>query len=153
MRDDNWKNIFAAFEDTPIILVIGGPFASLIDSSVAPMFHWADNQFLWDLYHLGAAGFCSVAFYFFSVLKKTTRDVNPRAVDVLIFFLLVVLGEGIARESLTFMGCMPLFVACGYVSAATRAAEQHTGSGGRSPRRAHRRRSTVVPLGSTPSTL
>ncbi len=38
--------------------------------------------------------------------------------DVIVICLLFVIGEGIVRESLTFMGCLPLFLACGYVSAA-----------------------------------
>ncbi len=118
MRDDNWRNILSAFATTPLILIIGGPFASLLDSSVAPMFHWADNQFLWDLYHLGIAGFLGVGFYFFVVVKKSSTRGDPRAMDALILFLLLVIGEGIARESLTFMSCGPVFVACGYVSAA-----------------------------------
>lgn len=155
MRDENWKNMFAAFNDAPIIMAIGGPFASLLDSNVAPMFHWADNQFLWDLYHLGAAGFCAIAFYFFSVLKRAGREVNPRAVDVLIFFLLFVLGEGIARESLTFMGCMPLFLACGFVSAGSRAAERNAaGRIGETPSgQVRRRRRSLSPLGPKPPSL
>lgn len=31
----------------------------------------------------------------------------------MILYLLFVMGEAIARESMTFIGCMPLFVACG----------------------------------------
>jgi hypothetical protein len=119
MRDENWSNMLDAFEQEPIILVIGGPFASLLDTRISPMFHWADNQFLWDAYHLGLAGEVAIAFYFFRVLWKARETSRPRAVDVVVICLLFVVGEGIARESLTFLGCLPLFVACGYASAAS----------------------------------
>jgi hypothetical protein len=134
MRDQNWSNMLDAFEEEPIILVIGGPYASLLDTRISPMFHWADNQFLWDAYHLGLAGEAAIAFYFFRVLWRSRESSQPRAVDVLVLCLLFVVGEGIARESLTFMGCMPLFVACGYVSGATTAIRH------RSERPSHSRR-------------
>ena len=117
MRDTYWVQMLAAFRHSPIILVIGGPFASLLDHSIARMFHWADNQFLWNLYHLGIAGFLGVAFYFFRVLQVADEWSEPHIFDTLILFLLLVLGEGIARESLTFMGCVALFITCGYVIA------------------------------------
>ena len=117
MRDENWSNLLGALEQQPIILVAGGPVSSLLDSKVAPMFHWADNQFLWDIYHLGIAGALAIAFYFFKVLPGSDRE-SP-ATDIVILCLIFVVGEGIARESLTFMGCMPLFAACGYVSASS----------------------------------
>lgn len=139
MRDDNWRNILAAFENTPLILIIGGPFATLLDSSVAPMFHWADNQYLWDMYHLGVAGFLAIAFYFFRVLKDADRS-SPKAMDAMVFFLLLVMGEGIARESLTFMGCAPLFVACGYVNAASQAEGQSRSRSRRREQRHSRRK-------------
>lgn len=137
MRDGYWVQMLAAFQHTPIILVIGGPFASLLDGSVSRMFHWADNQILWNLYHLGIAGFLGVAFYFFRVLQVADEWSEPRIFDALILFLLLVLGEGIARESLTFMGCVALFIVCGYVIASDRF-EQYRPS--RRRRGLHRRR-------------
>jgi len=121
MRDDNWDNLQTALEQEPIILVTGAPIGALIDSRIAPMFHWADNQILWDIYHLGLAGALAIAFYFFRVMWVGRAIPQFRAMDVLILCLLFVLGEGVARESLTFMGCMPLFVACGYSTAASAA--------------------------------
>jgi hypothetical protein len=135
MRDQNWSNMLDAFEEEPIILVIGGPYASLLDTRITPMFHWADNQFLWDAYHLGLAGEAAIAFYFFRVLWRSRESSQPRAVDVVVLCLLFVVGEGIARESLTFMGCMPLFVACGYVSATTTGARHQSERHSRSRRR------------------
>ncbi len=117
MRDSYWVQMLAAFGHSPIILILGGPFASLLDHSIGPMFHWADNQFLWNLYHLGIAGSLGMAFYFFRVLQAADNWSEPHVFDALILFLLFVMGEGIARESLTFMGCVGLFVACGYVIA------------------------------------
>lgn len=140
MRDDNWTNILAAFEQDPIILVIGGPIASEIDSGIAPMFHWADNQFLWDAYHLGIAGALAIAFYFFRVLWMGRNNDDFAGMDVIVICLLFVIGEGIARESLTFMGCMPLFLACGYVSADS-AAERYDDE---SPKPRRRRRRKVL---------
>ncbi len=144
MRDDNWTNIQAAFEQEPIILVIGGPIASLLDTRIAPMFHWADNQFLWDTYHLGLAGAVAIAFYFFRVLWISRPGVQARGTDVIVLCLLFVIGEGIARESLTFMGCMPLFIACGYVSAATAAAVAEAAESATRPRSRRRRRTRAI---------
>jgi hypothetical protein len=124
MRDENWTNILTAFDQAPIILVTGGPVASLIDSNIAPMFHWADNQFLWDAYHLGIAGSLAIVFYLYRAVRAGVRSGRTHALDVLVICMLFVIGEGIARESLTFMGCMPLFVACGYVTAAEAAARR-----------------------------
>ncbi|GEM_PF-6895320 len=142
MRDDNWKNLLDSFEQQPIILVIGGPFAALLDIHIAPMFHWADNQILWDAYHLGLAGALAIAFYFFRVIRIGKTRGRLRSWDVLVLFLLFVIGEGIARESLTFMGCMPLFVACGYVSAASAEAAGETSSP--IPKNRSRRRSRLA---------
>jgi len=142
MRDDNWSNILQAFEQDPIILIIGGPFSSIIEPRIAPMFHWADNQFLWDAYHLGVPGSLAIAFYFFRVIWIGKSTGQPRAVDIICLCLLFVVGEGIARESLTFMGCLPLFVSCGYVSAASGAAKSAPEFESR-PRSRRRRRKTV----------
>jgi hypothetical protein len=142
MRDENWSNMLDAFEQEPIILVIGGPYASLLDTRISPMFHWADNQFLWDAYHLGLAGEVAIAFFFFRVLWRSREISQPRSVDVVMLCLLLVVGEGIARESLTFMGCMPLFVACGYVSSASLNQRHFSHHSSRSRRR---RKSTRQP--------
>ena len=83
MRDDNWTNMMEAFEEEPIILITGGPFGSLLDSKIAPMFHWADNQFLWDTYHLGIAGALAIGLYFFRVLWIGRKSPRPEASDVL----------------------------------------------------------------------
>lgn len=146
MRDDNWTNMMEAFEEEPIILITGGPFGSLLDSKIAPMFHWADNQFLWDTYHLGIAGALAIGLYFFRVLWIGRKSPRPEASDVLILCLLFVIGEGIVRESLTFMGCLPLFLACGYVSAATAATPADPSDYSvRSPRPRRRRTRTFQP--------
>ena len=59
----------------------------------SPMFHWADNRSLWDMYHLSIAGFLAIAFYFFTVLKEANKD-YPYATEAMVFFLLLVMGEG-----------------------------------------------------------
>ena len=140
MRDENWRNMLDAFENYPVILMIGGPFSSLMESRVAPMFHWADNQFLWDTYHLGLAGSLAIGFYFFRVIRMGRAARRPIAMDVLYICLLLVMGEGIARESLTFMGCMPLFIVCGYVSAAAAASSVEAGEEEEPHSRSHSRR-------------
>jgi hypothetical protein len=117
MRDAYWVKMLADFVSDPLILVIGGPFASLIDPRVAVMFHWADNQLLWNTYHTGLAGSLAILFFFYKVIEPEPRE-NDRIVrQALILFLAFVFGEGIARESMTFMGCLPLFLLCGYDSA------------------------------------
>jgi hypothetical protein len=117
MRDDYWVKMLADFVNEPLILVIGGPFASVIDSRIDVMFHWADNQLLWNTYHTGFAGSLAILFFFYKVLEPEPPENDRMARQALVLFLCFVLGEGIARESLTFMGCLPLFLLCGYDSA------------------------------------
>jgi hypothetical protein len=117
MRDNYWVKMRAAFVGQPLILVLGGPFVSLLDSKTDVMFHWADNQLLWNLYHTGIIGSVAVIFFFYKVLENEPRESERLTRQALILFLLFVVGEGIARESLTFIGCLPLFVLCGYDSA------------------------------------
>jgi hypothetical protein len=117
MRDAYWVKMLADFVHEPLILIIGGPFASVIDSRIDAMFHWADNQLLWNTYHMGVAGSLAILFFFYKVLEPEPQEGDRLARQALILFLLYVLGEGIARESLTFMGCLPLFLLCGYDSA------------------------------------
>jgi hypothetical protein len=117
MRDNYWVKMLGDFASEPLILVIGGPFASFIDPRIAVMFHWADNQLLWNTYHLGLAGSLALLFFFYKILEPEPREGDRLARQALILTLVFVLGEGIARESLTFMGCLPLFLLCGYDSA------------------------------------
>jgi hypothetical protein len=56
-------------------------------------------------------------FFFYKILEPEPREGDRLARQALILTLVFVLGEGIARESLTFMGCLPLFLLCGYDSA------------------------------------
>ncbi len=117
-RDAFWVQMLGDFAKQPLILVSGGPFGSLIDNRIATMFHWADNQLLWNTYHLGVAGSLAILFFFYKVLEPEPGESDQRARRALILFLVFVLGEGIARESMTFIGCLPLFLFCGYDSAA-----------------------------------
>ncbi|MEO7933363.1 MAG: hypothetical protein ABIT76_09415 [Chthoniobacterales bacterium] len=114
MRDAFWVQMWASFAHNPFILFLGGPFTSMLDRSVAVMFHWADNQFLWNLYHTGIAGFAGVLLYFYKVIAPAPNKDDWMARRALVFFLAFVIGEGIARESMTFIGCLPLFLLCGY---------------------------------------
>jgi hypothetical protein len=114
MRDSYWVKMRQDFIAQPLILVIGGPFVSLLDSKTDVMFHWADNQLLWNLYHTGIIGSVAVIFFFYQILEHEPRESERLTRNVLILFLVFVAGEGIARESMTFIGCLPLFVLCGY---------------------------------------
>ncbi|HEX8372234.1 MAG TPA: hypothetical protein VF585_05615 [Chthoniobacterales bacterium] len=117
MRDAFWTKMWSDFGQSPLILFLGGPFTSLLDHKVDIMFHWADNQLLWNLYHTGLAGFSAVLLYFYKVVapQPTKKDWMVRR--GLIFFLVFIIGEGIARESMTFIGCLPLFILCGHYNA------------------------------------
>ena len=122
MRDDYWTLLLRALIHYPMILLAGGPAVAMADTRVDPMFHWADNQLLWNVYHLGIVGSVAFAFLFYKVLRPEVRDDQQRKVrQALIVFLVFVIGEGIARESLTLVGCLPLFVLCGYEGATERA--------------------------------
>lgn len=141
MRDDFWRQMLTDFIQEPKILIAGGPAAALVDTRIDPMFHWADNQFLWNVYHLGIVGAVAFTFLFYKVLRPEPRDGQQGKVrQALILFLVFVIGEGIARESLTYIGCLPLFVFCGYESAGEMLARQT--APGLSPLRRLRRRSS-----------
>ena len=116
MRDANWKGITEAIKDLPVVLVSGAPVASLVDSVIEPIYHWADNQYLWLLYHTSIIGLLAVIAYFVFVLRLPEVPGSEWARDGLVMFLLFVMGEGVARESMTFLGCMPLFILCGWQS-------------------------------------
>jgi len=113
-RDANWNGIFDAIQHLPVVLFSGAPLAAIVDAKIAPFYHWADNQYLWFLYHTGVAGFLAVVLFFRNALRRPSAPGKTWARETLLLFLLFVMGEGIARESLTFLGCLPLFVACGY---------------------------------------
>ena len=117
MRDDFWVQMWQSFAHSPLILFLGGPFTSLLDRKVAVMFHWADNQLLWNLYHTGLAGFMAVLLYFYKVIAPAPNKEDWMTRRALVLFLAFVIGEGIARESMTFIGCLPLFILCGHYNA------------------------------------
>jgi hypothetical protein len=112
-RDANWTGIMDAIERDPVVLVSGGPIASLADAKVDPIYHWADNEYLWLVYHSSIVGLVAMFLYFLYVLGLRPVGGRTWVHDGLILFLLFVMGEAIARESLTFIGCMPMFLACG----------------------------------------
>jgi hypothetical protein len=129
MRDANWKGITQAIKDLPIVLISGAPLAAVVDTKIDPIYHWADNEYLWLLYHTSIIGLLAVIVYFVNVLKLPPAPEAGWAKDCLVLFLLFVMGEAIARESMTFLGCMPLFAACGWQSAV---ADENDQRGGRS---------------------
>jgi hypothetical protein len=112
-RDANWTGIIDAIENNPVVLVSGGPLASLLDPKVDAIYHWADNQYLWLVYHSGVVGLGAMCLYFAYILKLTPAGDRKWLHDGLVLYLLFVMGEAMARESLTFIGCMPLFLFCG----------------------------------------
>ncbi len=115
-RDRSWGNILTAIEHVPIVLFTGGPLGSYIDSQVDPIYHWADNNYLWLVYHTSVIGLLGVVAYFRKVIGYHVSASREWGRDCCLLFLVFVMGESIAREALTFIGCMPLFVACGFIS-------------------------------------
>ena len=115
-RDQNWGNILVAIGHVPIVLFTGGPLGSFIDSKVATIYHWADNNYLWLVYHTSVIGLLGVVAYFRKVLTYRVSSSREWARDCCLLFLIFVMSESIAREALSFIGCMPLFVACGFIT-------------------------------------
>lgn len=112
LRDRAWQGLIGAIVEQPVILLCGAPAAALMDTHVTPFYHWADNEYLWLAYHVGLPGALAVTLFFFSAVR---RESGREVADTVFFLYLVfVMGEGIARESLTFLGCLPLFVAAGF---------------------------------------
>jgi hypothetical protein len=97
---------------------VGAPAVSFLETNIDPIFHWADNEYVWLLYHASLAGLLAPIFYFNNMLRLPPDERNPWVRDALVLFLLYVMGEAIARESMTFLGCLPLFLACGWQGAA-----------------------------------
>lgn len=116
MRDDNWQGVRSAIASVPIVLFTGSPLGSMIDSQVQPVFHWADNNYLWLLYHGSFISLAGLILYFRNALARPLPSSRLWSKDCLLLFLLYVMGEAIARESLSFLGCIPLFVASGYTN-------------------------------------
>lgn len=142
-RDNNWASILDTMGRVPIVLIFGGPLSSLLDARVDAIYHWADNEYFWLLYHTSIMGFVAVIWYF--RLALTTRQ-DPGTeptwpYDAVVLFLLFVMGEAIARESMTFIGVMPLFVAIGYHEA-TRAAARPAQASSTRPTASRRRQGT-----------
>ena len=125
MRDSSWADILDAIGRVPVVLIFGSPFSALIDPKVDVFYHWADNEYLWLLYHASVLGFVAMAWFFSSVLLARAEDEPERgwAMDATVLFLLFVMGEAVARESMTFIGAMPLFVAIGFLQAGRAAAK------------------------------
>jgi len=112
MRDHAWEGLTGAILEQPVILMSGAPMASLVDARIAPFYHWADNEYLWLLYHTGLPGTLAVFLFF---RRAAGRDSGREGADIIFtLYLFFIMGEGIARESLSFLGCLPLFVAIGY---------------------------------------
>ncbi|HSI15552.1 MAG TPA: hypothetical protein VK961_26135 [Chthoniobacter sp.] len=112
LRDRAWQGLTGAIIEQPVILLCGAPVAALMDTHVTPFYHWADNEYLWLAYHVGLPGALAVVLFFFSAVRRESgRDI---ADTVFFLYLVFIMGEGIARESLTFLGCLPLFVAAGF---------------------------------------
>ncbi len=138
MRDDAWAKMRGEFRDEPMILVGGAPFASILERKIDTMFHWADNQFLWNLYHTGLLGSLAIFIFFHQVLAPQPRSEDWPMRHALVLFLCSVIGEGIARESMTFMGSLPLFILCGYASASEMRNRQRAAAAGQIVRRPER---------------
>ncbi|MEP6668269.1 MAG: hypothetical protein ABJF10_03905 [Chthoniobacter sp.] len=112
MRDRAWQGVIAAIIDQPMILLSGSSVAALLDNHVAPFYHWADNEYLWLIYHEGLPGALALVLFFIGAARRAS---GREAADIVfLLYLFFVMGEGIARESMTFLGCLPLFVAIGF---------------------------------------
>ncbi len=117
MRDDAWSGILDSIGRVPIVLIFGAPLSALFDPKVEPFYHWADNEYFWLLYHVSFLGFAAVLWYFRRALASGLPGSPTWMQDALVLSLLYVMGEAMARESLTFIGCLPLFVVVGYCEA------------------------------------
>jgi hypothetical protein len=85
-----------------------------------------------------------VVLFFRNALRRPPSLSRPWSRDASLLFLLFVMGEAIARESLMFAGCLPLFVACGFVNTS-----EHAPPGGRGKSRRDRGAATSAdPLSS-----
>ena len=88
MRDQYWVKMLADFRLQPLILVIGGPLTSVFDGHTNVMFHWADNQLLWNTYHLGVPGALATMFFFYKVLEpEPAKEGDILTRQALILFL------------------------------------------------------------------
>lgn len=75
-RDANWAGIIDAIEGNPVVLVSGAPMAALLDPKVDAIYHWADNQYMWLIYHSGVVGLTAVCLFFMHMLRSTPAGEN-----------------------------------------------------------------------------
>ena len=115
MRDETWRDFFDRIEQYPSILVAGAPIAALFSKRISAIVEVADNQFIWSLYHFGIVGSLAFAAFFYRCLRMWVQGAARAAHLVLVLFLLMLVGDGVARESLFFLCSLPAFVACGYL--------------------------------------
>ncbi len=116
-RDEIWAERLQTLMDHPVALITGMPSIAIFHRNVNAI-DFADNTLLYLLYHFGLP----ITLLILSVIYRTTVDHfrmhHAKAYILFAFSLAFIWGEGIARDTLWYFGCMPLFFSLGYLIAA-----------------------------------
>jgi len=113
-RDAVWRERLATMADSPISFFIGMPSAYYIGISGDPI-NFVDNLPLWIFYHTGIVGVVFFTIFFATMCRKRMAYLHPEGYLVFVFFMAMVWGEGLARDTLGMYSCLPMFAAAGFL--------------------------------------
>jgi hypothetical protein len=117
-RDEVWRERLLLMFDYPISVLIGMPAAFYVGRNGDPI-TFVDNLPLWLFYHTGIVGLIFFITFFATLCRKRTAYVHPQGYLIFIFFMGLVWGEGLARDTLGMYSCLPMFGAAGFLMGKT----------------------------------
>ncbi len=115
-RDAIWAERIQTMNEYPIGWLTGMPSVHTLVQSAAGI-DFADNTLLYLIYHFGVPITLLFLGAFYNAVTERHRRAYPAAYAVFALSLAFVWGEGIARDTLWYFGCMPLFLSLGYLTA------------------------------------
>jgi|GEM_PF-6755641 len=113
-RDQVWRERLGLMFDYPISTLIGMPSAFYVARNGDPI-NFVDNLPLWIFYHTGIIGVVFFTVFFAKMCRRKLAYLHPSGYLVFIFFMGLVWGEGLARDTLGMYGCLPMFGAAGFL--------------------------------------
>lgn len=116
-RDAVWTERLDLMRTLPLSFALGMPTAKWMVGDALPV-QFTDNQVLWIVFHTGVGGLALMLTYFYRLARPQTCEQHPTAYPALMFYMALLFGEGIARDTLFMFSAVPVFLLNGYFSAA-----------------------------------